>query len=191
MTDTAVAAPDLETALGIYRTMAECRAFETRAQELFFEGLVRGTTHLGVGPGGGRRRRRGGHAQRRLDVLHLPRPQPHAGPRRADGADPRRAVRARDRPPGRQGRVDAPDLGRARRDGQLRDRRRPPADRARGRLVRPVPRDRAGRGLLLRRRDDEHRRVPRGAQHGRRLEGARSCSCARTTSTWSTRRSAP
>ena len=49
MTDTAIAAPDLETALGIYRTMVECRGFETRAQELFFEGLVRGTTHLGIG----------------------------------------------------------------------------------------------------------------------------------------------
>ena len=29
--------------------MVECRRFESRAQELFFEGLVRGTTHLGVG----------------------------------------------------------------------------------------------------------------------------------------------
>src|SRR4051812_25312093 len=29
--------------------MVECRDFETRAQELYFEGLVRGTTHLGVG----------------------------------------------------------------------------------------------------------------------------------------------
>jgi pyruvate dehydrogenase E1 component alpha subunit len=29
--------------------MVECRTFEARAQELFFEGLVRGTTHLGVG----------------------------------------------------------------------------------------------------------------------------------------------
>jgi pyruvate dehydrogenase E1 component alpha subunit len=29
--------------------MVECRRFEERAQELFFEGLVRGTTHLGVG----------------------------------------------------------------------------------------------------------------------------------------------
>jgi pyruvate dehydrogenase E1 component alpha subunit len=29
--------------------MQECRLLETRAQELFFEGLVRGTTHLGVG----------------------------------------------------------------------------------------------------------------------------------------------
>ena len=44
-----VVAPDTETRLALYRTMLECRLFETRAQELFFEGLVRGTTHLGVG----------------------------------------------------------------------------------------------------------------------------------------------
>jgi acetoin:2,6-dichlorophenolindophenol oxidoreductase subunit alpha len=42
-------APDLESRLAIYRTMVECRQFEARAQELFFEGLVRGTTHLGIG----------------------------------------------------------------------------------------------------------------------------------------------
>ncbi len=42
-------APDRETRLAMYRTMVDCRRFETRAQELFFEGLVRGTTHLGVG----------------------------------------------------------------------------------------------------------------------------------------------
>jgi pyruvate dehydrogenase E1 component alpha subunit len=35
--------------LAMYRTIVECRFFEARAQELFFEGLVRGTTHLGVG----------------------------------------------------------------------------------------------------------------------------------------------
>ena len=40
---------DRETRLRMYRTMVECRYFEVRAQELFFEGLVRGTTHLGVG----------------------------------------------------------------------------------------------------------------------------------------------
>ncbi len=40
---------DPEVRLEMYRIMVECRAFETRAQELFFEGLVRGTTHLGVG----------------------------------------------------------------------------------------------------------------------------------------------
>jgi acetoin:2,6-dichlorophenolindophenol oxidoreductase subunit alpha len=45
----AAPAADLQTRLAMYRTMAECRRFETRAQELFFEGLVRGTTHLGVG----------------------------------------------------------------------------------------------------------------------------------------------
>jgi acetoin:2,6-dichlorophenolindophenol oxidoreductase subunit alpha len=45
----AAGAPELETRLGLYRTMVECRKFEIRAQELFFEGLVRGTTHLGVG----------------------------------------------------------------------------------------------------------------------------------------------
>jgi len=40
---------DRATRLRMYRTMVECRFFEVRAQELFFEGLVRGTTHLGVG----------------------------------------------------------------------------------------------------------------------------------------------
>jgi pyruvate dehydrogenase E1 component alpha subunit len=38
-----------DTRVALYRLMQECRLFETRAQELFFEGLVRGTTHLGVG----------------------------------------------------------------------------------------------------------------------------------------------
>ena len=42
-------AVDVETGLRLYRIMVECRTFEVRAQELFFEGLVRGTTHLGVG----------------------------------------------------------------------------------------------------------------------------------------------
>jgi pyruvate dehydrogenase E1 component alpha subunit len=40
---------DRELGLRLYRTMQECRLLETRAQELFFEGLVRGTTHLGIG----------------------------------------------------------------------------------------------------------------------------------------------
>jgi acetoin:2,6-dichlorophenolindophenol oxidoreductase subunit alpha len=49
---TATAAPatlDRETGLTLYRIMQECRLLESRAQELFFEGLVRGTTHLGIG----------------------------------------------------------------------------------------------------------------------------------------------
>jgi acetoin:2,6-dichlorophenolindophenol oxidoreductase subunit alpha len=40
---------DVEVRLELYRLMVECRYFEKRAQELFFEGLVRGTTHLGIG----------------------------------------------------------------------------------------------------------------------------------------------
>ena len=40
---------DRATQLRMFRLMVECRRFETRAQELFFEGLVRGTTHLGIG----------------------------------------------------------------------------------------------------------------------------------------------
>jgi len=40
---------DRDTQRKMYRTMVECRTFEVRAQELFFEGLVRGTTHLGIG----------------------------------------------------------------------------------------------------------------------------------------------
>ena len=38
-----------EVGLALYRTMVACRQLELRAQELFFEGLVRGTTHLGTG----------------------------------------------------------------------------------------------------------------------------------------------
>jgi pyruvate dehydrogenase E1 component alpha subunit len=48
-TTVAPATLDRETGLTLYRLMQECRLLETRAQELFFEGLVRGTTHLGVG----------------------------------------------------------------------------------------------------------------------------------------------
>jgi pyruvate dehydrogenase E1 component alpha subunit len=33
----------------MYRTMFECRTFEQRTHELFLAGLVRGTTHLGIG----------------------------------------------------------------------------------------------------------------------------------------------
>jgi acetoin:2,6-dichlorophenolindophenol oxidoreductase subunit alpha len=40
---------DLETRLSIYRMMQEGRLFETRAHDLFLEGLVKGTSHLGIG----------------------------------------------------------------------------------------------------------------------------------------------
>src|SRR6476469_845347 len=48
-TTSAPSALDRDLGLAIYRTMQECRMLETRAQELFFEGLVGGTTHLGIG----------------------------------------------------------------------------------------------------------------------------------------------
>lgn len=38
--------PDGETLLAWYRRMVEIRAFENRVQELFFDGLIQGTTHL-------------------------------------------------------------------------------------------------------------------------------------------------
>jgi pyruvate dehydrogenase E1 component alpha subunit len=39
----------LETRLSIYRMMQEGRLFEKRAHDLFLEGLVKGTSHLGLG----------------------------------------------------------------------------------------------------------------------------------------------
>ena len=44
-----LAVPDRVTRLAMYRIMVECRTFEQRVSDLFLEGLVRGTTHLGVG----------------------------------------------------------------------------------------------------------------------------------------------
>lgn len=40
---------DRELGLRLYRSMLECRMFEQRTHELFLAGLVRGTTHLGLG----------------------------------------------------------------------------------------------------------------------------------------------
>ncbi len=48
MTDTTTVA-DLDTRLSIYRKMQEGRLFEKRAHDLFLEGLVKGTSHLGIG----------------------------------------------------------------------------------------------------------------------------------------------
>ena len=35
--------------LGLYRRMAQCRALQQRAYDLFMQNLVKGTTHLGQG----------------------------------------------------------------------------------------------------------------------------------------------
>ena len=55
---------------------------------------------------------------------------------------------------------------------RARHRRRAHPARHRHGLRHQVPRQRPGRGLLLRRGGGEQRRVPRGAQHGRALEAA-------------------
>ena len=49
VTDAAAAELDRDLRLRMYRTMLECRLFEQRTHELFLAGLVRGTTHLGIG----------------------------------------------------------------------------------------------------------------------------------------------
>ena len=51
MATSAASRTDLDPALRLrlYRTMVECRQFEQRTHELFLAGLVRGTTHLGIG----------------------------------------------------------------------------------------------------------------------------------------------
>ena len=89
-----------------------------------------------AGGGGRGLRRRDGKG--RSQLLHLSRSRPYAGARRADGKGAGRADAARQRPDARQGRLDAPDLGRARRDGLLRHHRRASADRLRRRLARAI-----------------------------------------------------
>ncbi len=42
-------APEIDTALEMYRKMTEIRQFEKRAHDLFLQNLVKGTTHLGTG----------------------------------------------------------------------------------------------------------------------------------------------
>ena len=115
----------------------------------------------------------------------------------ARGADPEAVMREllglRGRHLRRQGRLDAHHERRARLTSaptrsSVRTCRSPAGARA-GR--RRLARRRRGHRVLLRRRRDEHRRLPRGGEPRRRMAGSRSSSCARTTSTWSTRRSAP
>ncbi len=161
-----------EMRLKMYRMQVEIREAEQRAHDLFLQNLVKGTVPPLARPGGGGGRLCRRHEARRPLVLHLPRARPHAGAGRADREGAGRADAARQRPDARQGRLDAPDLRRARRDGQLRHHRRASADRLRRRLARPVQGPQGRDGVLLRRRHHQHRRVPRGAQLRRRLEAA-------------------
>jgi pyruvate dehydrogenase E1 component alpha subunit len=49
VSETATAVTDTTVGLRMYRMMQEARLFEKRAQDLFLEGLVKGTSHLAIG----------------------------------------------------------------------------------------------------------------------------------------------
>ncbi len=93
------------------------RDAEQRAFDLFLQNLVKGTSHLSLGQEAIAAGFADGHGRRRLVVLHLSRPRPHTGARRADREGARRTDAERQWPDARQGRLHASDLGRARRDG--------------------------------------------------------------------------
>ena len=101
----------------MYEIQLEVRLFEKRAYDLFLQSLVKGTSHLSLGQeaiAAGF-----GAAMRHDDYTFCTyRGHAHTLARGVPtDADPGRAVGARERADGRQGRVDAPDQRRARRDG--------------------------------------------------------------------------
>ena len=65
-TDTSSAAADIDepTRLALFRSMLEMRHMEKRAYDLFLQNLVKGTSHLSLGPRGDRGRVRRGDARR-------------------------------------------------------------------------------------------------------------------------------
>ncbi len=73
-----------EKRLAMYRLQVEIREAEQRAYDLFLQNLVKGTSHLSLGQeavaAGFAAAMRPGD----LSLLHLSRPRPHAGARRAD-----------------------------------------------------------------------------------------------------------
>ena len=49
MSTTSKPVADEQVRLDMYRMMQEARLFEKRAQDLFLEGLIKGTSHLALG----------------------------------------------------------------------------------------------------------------------------------------------
>jgi len=123
--------------------------------------------------GGGRRGVARGAAGRRLRHLLVSRARPGAGAwhrrQRGDG----RAVRQGDGVLEGQGRLDAPVRRQPAVHGRPRDRRGSCAARGRDRLRDQVQGGRSGVPVLLRRSGRQHRRLPRNAQHGLRLQAPR------------------
>ena len=161
-----------EMRLKLYHSQFRLRQAEQRAYDLFLQNLVKGTSHLSLGQeaiaaGFGCAMQKGDH------TFCTYRGHAHTLARGVSGRESaRRADAARQRPDARQGRLDAPHLRGARRDGLLRDHRRASADRLRRGAACAVQGRQGRHGLLLRRRHHQYRRVPRGAEFRRDLEAA-------------------
>ena len=122
--------------------------------------------------GGGRRRRLRGAAARRLHHEHPPRARALPGQGRRHRPHVRRAARPRGRLLPRQGRLDAHRRPAERQPRRQRDRRRQRGHRHRRGAVGADARERAGRGLLLRRGRARPGPALRGHEHGLALEAA-------------------
>ncbi len=85
MVSEAVTLADEAVRLDMYRMMQEARLFERRAQDLFLEGLVKGTSHLALGQEAVAAGFAAALRHGRPGLLHVSRPRAHAAPRRADG----------------------------------------------------------------------------------------------------------
>ena len=150
--------------LELYEQMVVIRRTEQAAHDLFMSGLVKGTTHLAAGH---EAVAVGASVALRPDdyVFATDRGHHHAmGPWGHGGGMSGRIDEQGDRAVQGQGWIHAPDQGGAGHARVVRHRRLPPADGRRGGMVGDAAGHRADRRRLLRRRGDQHRRLPRGAQ---------------------------
>ena len=158
--------------LALYRQMVRMRQFEKRAYDLFMQNLVKGTSHLSLGQeaiAAGF-----GEAMQPDDYTFATyRGHAHTLARGASMTAVMGELLGRDNGlmHGKGGSMHLTDVE-PRRHGLVRHRRRTSDHRAAappGRRSTAAP---TGRGRVLRRRHDEHRRVPRGAEPCGGLEAA-------------------
>ena len=184
---------DADAARRLYRTMVLIRRFEERTEEQYTRARIGGYCHLAIGEEASHGRRR--RPARVSRTTSSPSYRDH-GAALAVGSEPA-AVMAElfgksDGRRRRLRRLDAPARRRAPLPRRLGHRRRPPADRGGRRLRARLHGRRRRRALPVRRRRDQHRRLPRGPQPGRRSGTCRSSSRSSTTSTaWAPRSSRP
>ena len=172
MASEVVTLADEAVRLDMYRMMQEARLFERRAQDLFLEGLVKGTTHLALGQeavaaGFAAALRTDDSSSARIAVTCT----------RCSAARRWRALmaellgRATGICGGKGGSMHLTDVEHGAMGSYAIVGAHLPI--AAGAALAAQERGTgSGRRLLLRRRHDEHRRVPRGAQHRRRVEAA-------------------